>query len=110
MNFAEGRRQISVDSDNKRHPSNAGHCAAETRERIANVPAIYMSAISAPAAKTARGSVRRGSRTSSLIAETSSNPVNAKAICDQKLTVSQFHEGNMLATLKWVTEPCRKQT
>ena len=32
--------------------------------------------------------------------ETSSSPVNANAICDQKLTVSQFHVGIMLASVK----------
>jgi len=37
--------------------------------------------------------------------ETSSNPVNAKAICDQKFTVSQFQVGIMLARVKCVTEP-----
>ena len=76
--------------------------------RIAKVPAMYIRAISAPAPKTARGSVRRGSRTSSLMAETSSRPVKAKAICDQKLTVSQFHVGIMLAMVKCVAEPCRE--
>ena len=70
--------------------------AAGSSARTAKVPAMYMRAIRAPAPKTARGSVRRGSRTSSLMAETSSRPVKAKAICDQKLTVSQFHVGSML--------------
>src|SRR5947209_7175731 len=45
---------------------------------------MYIAAISAPAANTARGKVRQGSFTSALIAETSSSPVNANAICDQK--------------------------
>src|SRR5438445_9938837 len=68
---------------------------------------MYIAAINAPAAYTARGKVRCGSRTSALIAETSSRPVNAKAICDQKFTVSQFHTGITLPKLKCVTEPCR---
>ena len=72
------------------------------------MPAIYINAIIAPAPNTARGSVRRGSRTSSLIADTSSSPVKAKAICDQKFTVSQFQVGIMLAQVKCVTEPCLK--
>ena len=42
------------------------------------------------------------------MAETSSRPVKAKAICDQKLTVSQFHAGNMLCTVKCVTDPWRR--
>jgi hypothetical protein len=79
--------------------------SAGTSTSTATVPAMYMSAINAPAAKTARGSVRRGSRTSALIAETSSSPVNANAICDQKLTVSQFHTGRMFAQVNCVTEP-----
>ena len=66
---------------------------------------MYISAISAPAPNTARGSVRRGSRTSSLIADTSSSPVNANAICDQKFTVSQFHVGIMFFNVKCVAEP-----
>src|SRR5258708_16693423 len=80
---------------------------AGTNASTATVPTIYISAISAPAANTARGSVRRGSRTSALIVETSSNPVNANAICDQKLTVSQFHTGKMFAQVNRVTEPWR---
>src|SRR5579864_9717157 len=66
-----------------------------------------MTAISPPEAKIAFGRVRCGSRTSSLIAETSSNPVNANAICDQKFTVSQLQCGIMFDTVKCVTEPCR---
>ena len=83
---------------------------AGTSERMAKVPTMYIRAIRAPAPKTARGSVLRGSRTSSLMAETSSSPVKAKAICDQKLTVSQFHVGSMFWTVKCVAEPCLKQT
>jgi len=41
--------------------------------------------------------VRRGSRTSSLIADTNSSPVNANAICDQKFTVSQFTRASYCA-------------
>ena len=66
---------------------------------------MYMRAISAPAPNTARGKVRLGSRTSSLMAETSSSPVNANAICDQKLTVSQFQAGSMFWNVKCVAEP-----
>ena len=51
------------------------------------------------------GKVRRGSRISALIAETSSSPVNANAICDQKLTVSQSQVGQMFARVKCVTDP-----
>jgi len=39
------------------------------------------------------------------MAETSSSPVKAKAICDQKFTVSQFHAGIMFWSVKWVAEP-----
>jgi len=65
-----------------------------------------MKAIIAPAPKTARGSVRRGSRTSSLMEATSSRPVKANAICDQKLTVSKFHVGIILDQVKCVADPC----
>ena len=68
---------------------------------------MYISAISAPEAKIARGNVRCGSRTSSLIAETSSRPVNANAICGQKFTVSQSQCGSIAAHVKCVTDPCR---
>ncbi len=78
-----------------------------TRDSTDAVPTIYISAISAPAPSAARGSVRLGSRISPLIADTSSSPVNANAICDQKFTVSQFHVGIMLAQVKCVTEPLR---
>src|ERR1700730_15048422 len=74
------------------------------------VPTIYMPAMSKLEPNKARGSVRCGSRISSLIAETSSHPVNAKAICDHKFTVSQFHEGLIVAQVKCVTDPLRKQT
>src|SRR5437899_2915138 len=67
---------------------------------------MYIPAISTPDAYTARGSVFCGLRTSWLIAETSSSPLNANAICDQKFTVSQFQTGNMLAGVKCVTGPC----
>src|SRR5579864_2548829 len=66
-----------------------------------------MRAVKTPAPITARGKVRRGSLISSLIAETSSNPVKANAICDQKFTVSQLQCGIMFDTVKCVTEPCR---
>ncbi len=56
----------------------------------------------------ARGKVLRGSRTSSLMVETSSNPVNANASCGQKFTESQFHRGHMPAQVKCVTEPCAR--
>src|SRR5438045_8495976 len=68
---------------------------------------MYIAAINAPAPYTARGNVRCGSRTSALMHETNSRPVNANAICDQKFTVSQFHVGQTLPGLKCVTEPCR---
>ena len=73
----------------------------------ATVPAIYISAINAPEAKIARGNVRCGSFTSSLMAETSSSPANAKASCGQKFTVSQFQCGTIAAHVKCVTDPCR---
>src|SRR6267378_2198539 len=76
-----------------------------TRAIPATVLAIYINAMSAPAANTARGRVRRGSRISALIAETSSSPVNANAICDQKLTVSQSQCGSMFATVNFVSDP-----
>src|SRR5207249_8145151 len=50
--------------------------------------------------RSARGSVRRGSRISALIADTSSSPVNANAICDQKFTVSQLQCGIIFAQVK----------
>src|SRR6267143_4174297 len=80
--------------------------AAGTKANTATVATIYIPAISTPDAYTARGSVLCGSRTSWLIAETSSSPLNANAICDQKFTVSQFHTGNMLARVNCVTGPC----
>src|SRR5882762_6966624 len=67
---------------------------------------MYIPAIIIPDAYTARGSVFCGLRTSWLIAETSSSPLNANAICDQKFTVSQFQTGNMLARVNCVTDPC----
>src|SRR2546423_105482 len=70
---------------------------------------MYMNAMSAPAVSAARGSVRRGSRISALIADTNSSPVNANAICDQKFTVSQFQVGSILDHVKCVTEPNRRQ-
>src|ERR1700724_57915 len=69
-----------------------------------------MTAISPPEAKIALGRLRCGSRTSSLSAETSSSPVNANAMCDQKFTVSQFQCGSIAATVKCVTEPCLDQS
>src|SRR6202030_2281090 len=88
-------------------PEVAETSGAGTNTSTAAVPTMYISAISAPAANTARGSVRRGSRISALIADTSSRPVNAKAICDQKFTVSQFQCGSMFETVKCVTDPWR---
>src|ERR1700688_5013891 len=73
----------------------------------ATVPTIYMSAINPPDAKIARGNVRCGFFTSSLIAETSSSPANANASCGQKFTVSQFQCGIIAATVKCVTDPWR---
>src|SRR5213078_1707386 len=81
--------------------------AAGTKASTATVATIYIPAISIPDAYTARGSVFCGLRTSWLIADTSSSPVNANAICDQKFTVSQFHTGIMLDHVNRVTEPCR---
>src|SRR5467141_4117741 len=80
--------------------------AAGTNASTATVATMYVPAISTPDAYTARGSVFCGSRTSWLIAETSSSPLNANAICDQKFTVSQFQTGNMLDHVKCVTDPC----
>src|SRR6266478_3618604 len=80
--------------------------AAGTNASTATVATMYIPAISTPDAYTARGSVFCGSRTSWLIAETSSSPLNANAICDQKFTVSQFQTGNMFDYVKWVTGPC----
>src|SRR5258708_596660 len=77
--------------------------------RTAHVPAIYITAISKPDIHVARARVRRGSRISSLIADASSSPVNAKAICGQKFTVSQFHTGQMFDQVKWVADPCFHQ-
>ena len=76
----------------------------------AKVPAIYAIAIKTPEPKIARGKVLCGSRTSSLIVEQSSSPLNANAICGQKFTVSQFHTGRMFDHVKCVTEPCTCQT
>src|SRR5436305_1568390 len=76
-----------------------------TRESTASVPAIYIAAIRTPEANTARGKVLRGLRTSALIAETNSNPVKAKAICDQKFTVSQFQTGFMFVQVIGVMAP-----
>src|SRR6059036_3157820 len=59
---------------------------------------MYISAITAPAQSAARGSVRLGSRISALIADTSSSPVNANAICDQKFTWA-----NMMPHWSWDT-------
>src|SRR5262249_23415642 len=72
-------------------------------------PTMYIPAISTLEPNSARGNVRCGSRISSLIAETSSRPVNANAICDQKFTVSQFHVGFIAAQVKCVTDPLRDQ-
>src|SRR2546428_3304184 len=69
-----------------------------------------MAAISTPEPITARGSVLRGSLTSWLIAETSSRHVNANAICDQKLTVSQLQCGSMFAQVNCVADPWRKHS
>src|SRR5215475_13240223 len=80
--------------------------AEAASDRIANVPTMYMNAIIAPETNTARGNVLRGLRTSSHMQETSSSPLNAKAICDQKFTVSQFQVGIMFATVKCVSDPC----
>src|SRR6202158_5398299 len=73
----------------------------------ATVPAIYIKAINAPEAKIARGNVRCGFSTSSLMADTSSSPAKAKASCGQKFTVPQFQCGSIAADVKCVTEPCR---
>jgi hypothetical protein len=62
-----------------------------------------------PEPNIARGNVLRGSRTSSLIVETSSKPANANAICGQKFTVFQSQCGQMLLPVNCVTEPCRCQ-
>src|SRR3954466_606238 len=78
---------------------------AGTSISTAIVPTIYIPAISTLEPTNARGSVRCGSRISSLIADTSSSPVNAKAICDQKFTVSQFHAGFMVAHVNCVIDP-----
>src|SRR6267378_2034444 len=75
-------------------PLVADTSAAGTKANTATVATMYIPAISTPDAYTARGSVLCGLRTSWLIAETSSSPLNANAICDQKFTVSQFHTGN----------------
>src|SRR5712671_4486878 len=83
--------------------------AAGANASTATVATMYIPAISTPDAYTARGSVFCGLRTSWLIAETSSNPLNANAICDQKFTVSQFQTGNIFDQVKWVTGPCLTQ-
>ena len=67
---------------------------------------MYIPAIMMLEPNSARGSVRCGSRISSLIAETSSSPVNANAICDQKLTVFQSQRGQIVAQVNSVTDPC----
>src|SRR5579871_4156795 len=78
---------------------------AGTNTSTATVATIYIPAIITLEPIRARGSVRCGSRISSLIAETSSSPVNANAICDQKLTVSQSQYGQTVAQVKCVTDP-----
>ena len=69
-----------------------------------------MMAIKTPELQMAREMVRRASRISSLMAETSSRPAKAKRICGQKFTVSQFQLGRMLPQVKCVTLPKRSQT
>src|SRR6267154_4080138 len=84
--------------------------AAGTSDSNEKVPIMYIAAINAAAVSAARGRVRRGSRISPLIAETSSRPVNANAICDQKFTVSQFQVGITFAQVNCVTEPFFSQS
>src|SRR6266436_4241933 len=106
----EQRRNDSHESylqGDRAHSNGVETSAGGTRAITAIVPTIYMTAISTPAANTARGSVLCGSRISWLMAETSSRPVNAKAICDQKFTVSQFHTGKTFVQVRCVAEPCR---
>src|SRR5882762_9435802 len=86
-------------------PLFASTSPAGTSDSNENVQMMYMAAINAAAVNAARGRVRLGSRISPLIAETSSSPVNANAICDQKFTVSQFQVGIMPATVKCVADP-----
>src|ERR1700733_14875389 len=82
--------------------------AAGASTSTAIVATIYIPAIMMLEPNNARGNVRCGSRISSLIADTSSSPVNANAICDQKFTVSQFQCGHTVAQVNWVTDPCLK--
>src|SRR5260370_36059388 len=79
---------------------------AGTHARPPTAPTMYLPVINPPDAYTARGSVFCGLRTSWLSADTSSSPLNANAICDQKFTVSQFQTGNILARVNCVTAPC----
>src|SRR5260370_17076400 len=79
---------------------------AGTHARPPTAPTMYLPVINPPDAYTARGTVFCGLRTSWLIADTSSSPLTANAICDQKFTVSQFQTGNILAGGNCVNAPC----
>src|SRR5947199_10661768 len=72
-----------------------------------SVPNMYMTVITAPAARMARGIVRRASTISSPIVEALSPPPQAKAIVDQKITPLSVVLGTKAAAVIGVADPNR---
>src|SRR2546425_13238623 len=70
---------------------------------------MYKKVTMAPAARIARGIVRRASRISSPIVDPASTPPNAKAIVDQKMTSFRLVLGIRVSGVIGVAAPKRYQ-
>ena len=84
-------------------------CSFGSASSMARVPAIYRMVMTAPAARIARGTVRRASTISSPIVDPLSTPPNANAIVDQKITSLSVVLGASAPSVIGVADPNRIQ-
>src|SRR5438093_3010580 len=88
-------------------PCRPDTCSLGIASRTLSVPSKYITVITAPAARIARGTIRRASTISSPIVDALSTPPKAKAMVDQKMTSFSVVLGTRDSAVIGVADPNR---